>query len=201
MNKTTKDRLYIVTILFFALGFFNIAFAWLGLVCFTLPFVLLAKDKQKTWCKHYCPRSKLLTLAGKAGKVHRPIPALLRKAATKRFVLAYFIVNMTVAALSTVMVALSGAAPMEKLRFLLAFQLPWQMPDLLALSQMPGWVVHGSFRIYSMFMTTTVIGLVLGYFYKPRTWCTICPVNTISDMALAGEKRESAPKQRPVYTD
>ena len=77
---------------------------------------------------------------------------------------------------------------MEKVRFMIAFQLPWNMPQLLNISSIPDWAVHLSFRIYSMMFTTTVIGLVLGLLYSPRIWCTICPVNTISDLAIKKNK-------------
>jgi len=67
---------------------------------------------------------------------------------------------------------------------MIAFQIPWNIPQLLSISSIPNWVVHLSFRIYSMMFTTTVIGMVLGFMYRPRIWCTICPVNTISDIIL-----------------
>nr|WP_242694155.1 hypothetical protein [Proteiniclasticum aestuarii] len=40
-------------------------------------------------------------------------------------------------------------------------------------------------------MTTTLIGLSLSYLYKPRTWCTICPVNTISDIYIMENRKRS----------
>ncbi|MBU3113453.1 hypothetical protein [Clostridium lacusfryxellense] len=59
MKKKWTSNLYIVTILFFALGFLNIIFAWIGFVCMIIPFVLLAKYGKKTWCQNYCPRANL----------------------------------------------------------------------------------------------------------------------------------------------
>jgi len=83
--------------------------------------------------------------------------------------------------MSTIMVLLGRMAPMEMIRFMIAFELPWEMPQLIDVPNVPTWAVHLSFRIYSMMFTTTIIGLLLGYLYQPRTWCTICPVNTISN--------------------
>lgn len=77
---------------------------------------------------------------------------------------------------------------METVRFMIAFQLPWNMPQLLNINFIPSWAIHLSFRVYSMMFTTTVIGLLLGFLYKPRTWCTVCPVNTISDIAINKNK-------------
>ncbi len=80
------------------------------------------------------------------------------------------------------MVFLDQRDPIEKVRFLIAFQLPWKMPNLLDVAMMP-WVVHLGFRVYSMMFTTIIIGLLIGYLYKARTWCSICPMGTLTSMA------------------
>ena len=41
MKKHWYDYLWIWTILYFALGFFNILFAWLGMIDFLVPLMLL----------------------------------------------------------------------------------------------------------------------------------------------------------------
>lgn len=177
--------MYVVTILFFTLGFFNIIFAWLGFICMILPFVLLAKDKKKTWCQKYCPRASLFkvlfqgrSFTGKTG------PNWLIKGKAKWIILGYFIINLFILTMSTVMVYNGRREPLEKIRFLLAFQLPWNIPQFLNLGYTPDWILHLSFRIYSMMFTTTVIGLLLSWIFRPRTWCVICPINTISDIGL-----------------
>lgn len=40
-KKKWNDYLWIWTIVYFALGFFNIIFAWLGMIDFMLPCILL----------------------------------------------------------------------------------------------------------------------------------------------------------------
>jgi hypothetical protein len=151
----------------------------------TIPFILLAKDKKKTWCQSYCPRANLFTvlfqgrsLTGKAA------PKWLTGKKTKKVVLIYFSINLFILFMSTMMVLRGRMDAMEKVRFMIAFQFPWNIPQLLEVGNVPQWVVHMGFRVYSMMFTTTVIGLILGWVYKPRTWCAICPVNTISDIAL-----------------
>lgn len=185
MKKNWTNYLYIITISFFTLGFFNIIFAWLGLICMILPFILLARDKKKTWCQNYCPRASLFytlfkgrLLTGKTG------PNWLIRGNAKWVMLGYFSINLFILTMSTVMVFKGIREPLEKIRFLLAFQIPWDIPQILNLGTMPDWVVHLSFRIYSMMFTTTVLGLMLSWIFKPRTWCTICPINTISDISL-----------------
>lgn len=101
----------------------------------------------------------------------------------KWFVLAYFIFNLFVLVMSTIMVFRGREDGIENVRFLFVFKLPWDMPNYLNLS-FPDWVVHLSYRMYSMMFTTTVLGLLLAWIFRPRTWCTVCPINTVSDLAL-----------------
>lgn len=185
MNKGWLKYIYTITIAFFVLGFLNIIFAWVGFVCMILPFILLSKNKRKTWCQGYCPRANLFntlfhnrSLTGKAG------PKWLTRGNVKWFVLGYFIFNLFILTMSTVMVYLGRIEPLESVRFLFAFEMPWVMPNLLDLGSFSGWAVHLSFRIYSMMFTTTVLGLLLAWIFKPRTWCTVCPINTVSDEVL-----------------
>ena len=195
MIRKATNYLYIATILFFLLGFFNMLFAWMGLMCMILPFLLLAKDKSKTWCHKLCPRAKLFTVLFRGNSITgRAAPRWLTHGKAKWFVLGYFCVNLFVMALSTVMVFNGKRDAMEAVRFLIAFQFPWEMPQLLEFGAMPGWAIHFAFRFYSMMLTTTVIGIALGWVYKPRTWCAICPVNTISSAALKNRKPNQEPE-------
>lgn len=189
MKSKSLNYLYIITIVFFGLGFFNIIFGWLGFICLILPFVLLYKDRKKTWCQGYCPRASLFQKAFRGKSLTKKVaPAWLTKGRTKLFVLGYFCVNLFILTMSTIMVSRGVREPLERIKFLLLFQIPWNIPQVLDFGSVPGWIVHLSFRVYSMMFTTTVLGLVLAGIFKPRTWCTICPVNTISDLALSRMK-------------
>jgi len=181
-----KRNLYLITLSFFLLGLININLAWFGLLCFTLPFYLLFRDNSKTWCKKYCPRADLFCFAfdNKKNK-KRELHKWFKGRKLKKVVLGYFALNLFVIIMSTSMVALFDEPAVEKVRFLIAFEIPWNLPQLIVLSNIPQWVIHFSYRIYSMMLTSTVIGLWLGYLYKSRTWCLICPVNTLSDIKLS----------------
>lgn len=191
MNRGWRKYLFLIAIIFFVLGFFNIVFAWMGFACLGFPFVLLLKNKRKTWCQNYCPRANLFgvlfrnrSLTGKAG------PDWLIRGKVKWFVFVYFIFNLFVLTMSTFMVFMGRREPIEKVRFLIAFILPWDMPQLLDFGAFPDWAVHLSFRVYSMMFTTTVLGLLLAWIFRPRTWCTVCPVNTASDLILHKTRKE-----------
>lgn len=173
------DGLWIITVLFFALGFVNIGLSLAGLVCMILPFVLYWKSGEKLWCKKYCPRASLFLRILSKFSLKRPLPKGFTKQRVKTGVLIYFGMNLFFATMSTIMVSLGRVAPIDHVRFFIVFQIPAAMPQLLQLAISP-WLLHLSFRIYSMMLTSTTIGLILGFLYMPRTWCVICPIQTLT---------------------
>ena len=58
------DYLWIFTIAYFTLGFFNIIFAWLGMICFIVPLLFAVFKGNKGFCNRYCDRGQLLALFG-----------------------------------------------------------------------------------------------------------------------------------------
>ena len=70
-------------------------------------------------------------------------------------------------------------APIDRVRFLVIFTIPIEIPQLLPID-LPNAIIHLGFRAYSMMFTSTVVGLVLGVLYTPRSWCGICPINTLT---------------------
>ncbi len=182
--------LFIITLTFFLLGFVNIHFSLLGFVCMILPIVLLLRNRKKTWCQGYCPRASFFTVCGKSKKwASLNTPLFFIKGKMKWIMLAYFGLSLTIIILSTISVARGIKPPMEYLRFLILIPLPFKMPQLLDLFTMSSWITHLSYRFYSMMMTTTFLGLILALIYKPRTWCTICPIATVSDIILDTQKK------------
>ncbi len=184
--------LYLITLAFFGLAFVNIHFAILGIICMVLPLYLLQKDKKKTWCQGYCPRSNLfMTLGKKRKKKGKVTPMSFIKGNLKNVVLVYFGISLFIATMSTLQVYIGTMAPMLIPRFLILLPINITFPQLITISGIPVWITHFAFRMFSMMMTTTIIGLSLSYFYKPRTWCTICPINTISDIYIMKSRNRS----------
>ena len=174
--------LFLVTVSFFLLGFVNIHFSLLGIICMILPIVLLLKTKKKTWCQGYCPRASLYTTCGKAKKWPGMMtPQFFIKGKMKWIMLSYFGISLTFIIMSTIAVARGVRLPMEYLRFLLFIPIPFEIPQLFEIINVTPWLTHLSYRLYSMMMTTTILGLGLAIVYKPRTWCTICPIATVSN--------------------
>ena len=66
-NMTIKkwyDYLWVVSLTYLILGFFNILFAWLGLLCFFIPLLIAVAKGNKAYCNKYCGRGQLFSLVG-----------------------------------------------------------------------------------------------------------------------------------------
>ena len=123
--------LFIITVSFFLLGFVNIHFSLLGIICMTLPIILLLRDRKKTWCQGYCPRASLYSTFGKTKKWSGlKTPQFFIKGNMKWIMLTYFGISLTVILMSTLGVARGIRLPMEYLRFLIFIPLPLEMPQL-----------------------------------------------------------------------
>ena len=59
------DWLWIASGLYLILGFVNILFAWLGLICFIVPLLISVIRGNKAYCNKYCGRGQLFSLLGK----------------------------------------------------------------------------------------------------------------------------------------
>jgi hypothetical protein len=154
----------------------------------SIPFILLFKNKKKTWCQGYCPRANLYTTCGKFSKSSHKTPKFFIKGNMKWIMLTYFGISLFIIIMTTIKVGTESIAPMKFLRYLIVFPIPWEMPQLINFTNILPWITHLSYRFYSMMMTTTTLGLLLALIYKPRTWCTICPIGTLSDSYLKGIK-------------
>ena len=86
------DYLWVLTILYLALGFFNILFAWLGLLCFFIPLFMASAFGTKSYCHKYCGRGQLFELIGDSWKLSpkREIPSWLRSHTFRYGFLAFF---------------------------------------------------------------------------------------------------------------
>jgi len=186
MNNKAKP-LFIITVAYFLIAFVNITFALTAAVCMALPFILLYRTRRKTWCRGICPRADLLTKL-------RPLnigfkqPRWLNNGKTAKIMLFYFGINLFFITMSTVMVGLDRILPIDRVRLLIAFQLPWELPQLFSIEGLPAPLYHLSYRFYSLMLTSTLLGTILAVLFKPRTWCAICPINSISSNMLSSIK-------------
>ncbi len=182
MNKKNRwfDYLWIWAIIYFALGFFNIVFAWLGLIDFIVPLIFAIVKGNKGFCNNYCGRGQFFAMLGGSLKCSRNKPAP-RWMASKWFRYGFLIFFLTMFGnmLFQTYLVFSGADSLRMaIKLFWTFKVPWAFayrPGLVA-----DWVAKFSFGFYSLMLTSTLIGLIVMVFYKPRTWCTFCPMGTMT---------------------
>lgn len=63
-NKKWSDYMWLVSATYFTLGFFNIVFAWLGVICFLIPLIMAIFGGGKGYCNNYCGRGQLFLQIG-----------------------------------------------------------------------------------------------------------------------------------------
>ena len=64
LKKSWYDYLWIASLMYLVLGFFQILFAWLGLLCFFIPLIIAIVKGNKGYCNRYCGRGQLFELIG-----------------------------------------------------------------------------------------------------------------------------------------
>lgn len=121
------DYLWVLTALYLALGFFNILFAWLGLLCFFIPLIMASTFGTKSYCSKYCGRGQLFELIGNSWKLSpkRDIPSWLRSHTFRYGFLLFFtamFVNMLV---STYLVFTHAIYFHQTVSLLWTFDVPW----------------------------------------------------------------------------
>ncbi|SJZ44961.1 4Fe-4S binding protein [Selenihalanaerobacter shriftii] len=145
-----RKKLQIIgTILMFllGLGLFNHK---IGLIFIAVPIfaVLLSNVVGRFWCGWFCPRGSFLsTIISKVSR-NKKIPKFL-KSTTFKAIVATVLLTMF-------MIALLGYNPL----------IQDESPLVRA----------GAFMIFVCIVTTVLVAIPLGIIYKPRTWCSFCPV-------------------------
>ena len=88
----------------------------------------------------------------------------------------------------TYLVAAGAESLKEAIKLLWMFRIPWgwtYTPGLV-----PDWVAQFSFGFYSLMLTSTIIGFVVNILFKPRTWCSFCPMGTMTQMICKLKAKE-----------
>ena len=69
-KKHWYDYLWIWSILYFFLGFFNILFAWLGMIDFLVPVLIAVIGGNKWFCNNLCAVASFLLKSAENGSAH-----------------------------------------------------------------------------------------------------------------------------------
>ena len=181
MKKRWYDYLWIASALYLTLGFFNILFAWLGLLCFFLPLIISIATGSKAYCNRYCGRGQLFALLGGRFGLSRQhdIPRWMKSKWFRYGFLLFFLVMFGQMLVNTALV-FSGARDLgQAVTLLWTFKLPWHWAYHGGVSP---WIAQFAFGFYSVMLTSTVLGLVTMALFKPRSWCVYCPMGTMTQL-------------------
>ena len=58
------------------------------------------------------------------------------------------------------------------------FRVPWGFA--YTNGSAPDWVAQFAFGFYGLMLTSALIGLIVMALYRPRTWCSFCPMGTMT---------------------
>lgn len=186
-TKHGYDYLWIWSIVYFSLGFFNILFAWLGMIDFLVPVCIAIIGGNKSFCNKFCGRGQLFQVLGGNMKCSRnkPTPKWMYSKWFRYGFLAFFLAMFGSMVFQTWLVASGTSELKEVVKLFWTFKVPWSWA--YTATNIPAWIAQYSFGFYSLMLTSTLIGLVLMVLYKPRTWCSFCPMGTMTQGICKGK--------------
>ena len=177
-KKRWSDYLYIFTIVYLLLGFFNIVFAWLGMLCFLIPLIFAFFGGKKGYCNEYCGRGKLLFLLGNRFKLSRNKSMLKwMRSSYFRYGFLIFFMTMFVIMIVNTFLVFKGADLKEIVTLFWTFKVPWHWAYYGGVDP---WFAQFAFGFYSIMLTSTLLGLISMFLFKPKTWCVYCPMGTMT---------------------
>jgi len=177
--KRWYEYLWVFSAVYLLLGFINILFAWIGMICFITPLLLSISGKGKIYCNRYCGRGQLFELLGGRLKLsmNRTIPGFLRSRWFRYGVLAFFLTMFIIMLFNTYLVFAGVRNLKEVVTLLWTVKLPWNWTNTSAAAP---WIAQFAFGFYSIMLTSTILGLLTMIFFKPRSWCVYCPMGTMT---------------------
>lgn len=186
--KHWHNYLWIFSAFYIVMGFFNILFAWVGLLCFFIPLIISAVKGNKGYCNHYCGRGQLFDLLGNQLGFSRKkdIPAWMRSKWYRYGFLIFFFVMFFQMLGVTWMVFSEAEGLRQVVKLLWTIKLPWHWAYTAAVTP---WVAQFAFGFYSVMLTSTVLGLITMLLYKPRSWCVYCPMGTMTQLICKAKNK------------
>ena len=141
MKKHWYDYLWIASLLYLLLGFVNILFAWLGLLCFFIPLIISVSRGTKGYCNRYCGRGQLFGLLGGQFGLSRKkdIPRWMKSKAFRYGFLIFFFVMFFVMLWNTYLVFAGAQDLKQAVTLLWTFKLPPGTGPITAPCSTPAW--------------------------------------------------------------
>lgn len=196
-KKHWYDYLWIFSAFYLILGFFNILFAWIGLLCFFIPIIISAVGSNKLYCNKYCGRGQLFSLLGGRFGLSRKknIPNWMRSKWFRYGFLIFFFIMFFNMLWSTYLVFSQVNNLNQFVTLLWTFNVPWHWAYHGTL--VAPWVAQFAFGFYSVMLTSTLLGLVTMVLFKPRSWCVYCPMGTMTQLICKAKNVTSSQTKTP----
>lgn len=173
-QKRWSDYMWIVSATYFTLGFFNIVYAWLGVICFMIPLLMAIFGAGKGYCNNYCGRGQLfLQIGNTLGWSSKKVAS--RWLSSKWFrngFLVFFMFFFVQMIILTVHVASGVESLRESIHLLWTFGVPWHWAYP---SVVEPWVAQFAFGLYGIMLTSLIVGVALTVIYRPRLMVRILP--------------------------
>ena len=175
------NYLWIWSVIYFAMGFFHILFAWLGLISFFLPLAFAIGKGSKGFCNRYCDRGQLLRMLGsqKGFSRKKDMPEWMKGKFFRYGFMLFFLAMFGNMLFGTYQVFHGVANLREVVTLFWTFDVPWQFAYGGATEP---WVAQFAFGFYSLMLTSAILGILTMLFYKPRSWCVYCPMGTMTQL-------------------
>ena len=183
-KRKLREYLWVLSSLYLILSFFNILFAWLGMICFITPLLISLFKGNKDYCNKYCGRAQLLDLLGNKLKLSRQkkIPYWMKEKYFRYGFLIFFMIMFISMLFNTYLVFNGTQSLSQVITILWTFKVPWNFVDLVNSSTIAPWIVQFAFGFYSIMLTSTILGIITMILYKPRSWCVYCPMGTTTQL-------------------
>ncbi len=173
--------MWLVSATYFTLGFFNIVFAWLGVICFLIPLIMAIFGGGKGYCNNYCGRGQLfLQLGNTLGWSRKKVaPRWISSKWFRHGFLLFFMFFFIQMIILTIMVAEGTENLRQTIHLLWTFNVPWHWAYPVEIEP---WKAQFAFGLYGIMLTSLIVGVLLTIIYRPRTWCVFCPMGNMTQL-------------------
>ncbi len=150
------------------------------MIDFILPMLIAVFGGNKSFCNNFCGRGQLFSLLGGKLKLSRnkPTPKWVYSKWFRYSFLVFFLAMFANMIFQTYLVGRGAESLKEAIKLLWVFKVPFGWT--YTAGSTPAWVAQFSFGFYSLMLTSLIIGAVFMLLFKPRTWCTFCPMGTMT---------------------
>ena len=150
------------------------------MIDFLVPLGFAVFGGTKGFCNRYCGRGQLFMKLGSSCKCSRN-KSTPKWMYSKWFLYGFLVFFLTMfgnMVFQTYLVAAGSRSLREVIKLFWTFRIPWGWT--YTAGTVPDWIAQYSFGFYSMMLTSLLLGLIVMVLYKPRTWCTFCPMGTMT---------------------